>query len=280
MTIEKSLRDLPAMPQIVARVLHEMEQPEVPAAAIEKIIGTDQALTMKVLCVVNSAYYGLSGQVTSLSQAIVILGMHQVRNLVLSVGAISTIRPRTPRHHDLIRQFWTHSFGSATATLTIARDKNLPERDIETVFIGGLVHDVGRLFLYCNFTDIYDDLIAYADERQMAVEDVESTFLGMTHAQVGEEMAKGWKLPLILSTLIGRHEGPLEADDSPLLFCVHLGDRLTKHLYHSPECKVIPAPHPVAWDWLGYTTQQWEELKSGTAETVSGVAEQFQLLAA
>src|SRR4051794_5341481 len=88
-SIERAMTDLPALPNVVSRVLEEAEKPDASAAAIEKMIAADQALTSKVLRVVNSAYYGLSGQVTSLGQAIVILGLPQIRNLVLSVSAMS-----------------------------------------------------------------------------------------------------------------------------------------------------------------------------------------------
>src|SRR4051812_44649147 len=91
LSIEKSLRDLPALPGIVARVLQETEDPDASAHGIEKLLSSDQALASKVLRVVNSAYYGLSGQITSLSQAIMILGIPQVRNLVLSVSAVSVM---------------------------------------------------------------------------------------------------------------------------------------------------------------------------------------------
>src|SRR5436190_6608594 len=115
-SIEKSVQDLPALPSVVTRILRETESPDACAQNIERMISAEQALASKVLRVVNSAYYGLSGQVTSLSQAIVILGLQQVRNLVLSVSAISSIKPRTPRQQETMKMFWQHSFGTAAAT--------------------------------------------------------------------------------------------------------------------------------------------------------------------
>src|ERR1700712_3732037 len=110
--IARALQDLPALPSVVGKVLSETENPNATAASIEKMISSDQVLASKVLRVVNSAYYGLSGQVTSLGQAIVILGMQQIRNLVLSVCALSQVKPTTPRQHEVLKQFWLHSFGT------------------------------------------------------------------------------------------------------------------------------------------------------------------------
>src|SRR5215207_6784467 len=92
-SIEKSVQDLPALPTVVMRILKETESTDTCAQTIERMLGSEQALASKVLRVVNSAYYGLSGQVTSLSQAVMILGMPQVRNLVLSVSAVSVMKP-------------------------------------------------------------------------------------------------------------------------------------------------------------------------------------------
>lgn len=279
-TIEKALKDLPALPAVVTRVLHETEQPNASAAQVEKLICTDQALTMKVLRVVNSAYYGLSGQVTSLSQAVVILGMQQIRNLVLSVGAVSTLQVQSPRQHETLKQFWLHSFGSAAATQIIAKRKGLPTKDAETAFIGGLLHDIGRLFLFCNFTEIYDDLLLYAEQRNIAVEEAEVTFLGLSHSQVGEEMAKAWRLPNVLANLIGMHEGPFTEEDGPMLKAVHLGDYLTKHIYCPPEAMRLAKVDPLAMAWLGASALEFDELRVATEEKIAEAAMLFGLLAA
>jgi len=279
-TIEKALKDLPALPAVVTRVLQETEQPNASAAQVERLICTDQALTMKVLRVVNSAYYGLSGQVTSLSQAVVILGMQQIRNLVLSVGAVSTLQVRTARQHETLKQFWLHSFGSAAATQIIAKKKGLPGRDAETAFIGGLLHDIGRLFLFCNFTEIYDDLLLYAEQRGIPVEEAEVTFLGLSHSQVGEEMAKTWRLPSVLASIIGHHEGPFEEGDEPMELAVHVGDFLTKHIYCPPDAMKLAKVDPVAMAWLGASTLEFDQLRQATEEKLAEASVLFGLLSA
>lgn len=279
-TIEKALKDLPALPAVVTRILQETEQPDASAASVEKLLASDQALTMKVLRVVNSAYYGLSGQVTSLGQAVVILGMQQVRNLVLSVGAISSLPIKTPRQQETLKQFWLHSFGSAAAAQIIAKEKRQSARDIEIAFLGGLLHDIGRLFLFANFTEIYDNLIAYAAQRQITIEDAELAFLGMTHGQVGEEMAKAWKLPPLLCSLIAHHEGPFTEESTPLEFTVHLADYLTKHLYQLGDTGQAIAPDEHALEWLAMSDEQFQELREVTEIKIEEAVQVFGMMAA
>lgn len=271
-TIEKALKDLPALPAAVAKILSEIENPNVSAAQLEKLIATDQGLASRVLRVVNSAYYGLSGQVSSLSQAVVILGIQQVRNLVLSVGAISNIQPRTARQRETMRLFWQHSFGTAAATEIILNFKRIPQKDVETAFVGGLLHDIGRLFLFVNFTEIYDDLIRYSSERQIPVEEAEMAFMGLTHSQVGAEMAVAWKLPITITNLIAHHEGPFTEEDSPLEMAVHLGDWLTKTTYYSEEQIMQYAADPIAFAWLGMSEQELETLKNATMARIEDAA--------
>lgn len=279
-SIEKALQDLPALPNVVARVLRETESPDANAATVERMISADQALASKVLRVVNSAYYGLSGQVTSLSQAIVILGMHQVRNLVLSVSAISMMRPKTPRQHEVLRRFWLHSFGTAAAASLICQKKRIPPKDAEMVFVGGLLHDIGRLFLFSNFTQTYDQVIKFAEEKGLSIEEAEVRLLGMGHGEIGEEMAKFWKLPPALVQLIARHEGPFGPGDDPMILALHCSDMMTKNLYFDQEFAVPTTLDPVAEQWLGFTEDDYAKALRETEAKVEEASNLFGMMAA
>jgi putative nucleotidyltransferase with HDIG domain len=280
LSIEKSLRDLPALPGVVARVVKETESQEVSAHKIEELISSDQALASKVLRVVNSSYYGLSGKITSLSQAIMILGMPQVRNLVLSVSAISMMKPKTPRQSETLKLFWVHAFGTAAATQIIAQHKRMRVHDTEALFMGGLLHDVGKLFLYTMFTQTYDQVLKYAEDKQIPVTEAEGKLLGIDHSQIGAAMAVAWKLPQSLADLIEKHEGPFSPDDDPTIFAVHVGDNITKHLYYTNENIVIAPIDPVVETWLGFSENDYTELKSETDERIEAASALFGLLAA
>jgi HD-like signal output (HDOD) protein len=276
-SIERALKDLPALPSVVAKVLEETERPEACAIDIERLISSDQAMASKVLRVVNSAYYGMSGRVTSLSQAIVILGLQQIRNLVLSVGAISLMQPRTKRQQETLRQFWLHAFGTGAATQIIGKRKMFDSKDVEAMFVGGLLHDIGRLFLFSNFTQTYDEVIRYAEENQIRLEEAEVLLLGMHHGQVGEAMAQQWRLPEALVTMIAHHEGPFSEEATSMQFCVHIGDHITKHLYFDQKQSSLCVLDPLALAWLDFSDEEYESLKEATQEKVEEAAQLFGL---
>jgi putative nucleotidyltransferase with HDIG domain len=279
-SIAQSVHELPALPGVVAKVLQETENPDACAATIERLISSEQALAAKVLRVVNSAYYGLSGQVTSLSQAVVILGMHQIRNLVLSMSAISTMQQRTAKQHETLRLFWLHSFGTAAATQHIAKHKHFNVRDAETVFVGGLLHDIGRLFLFTNFARTYDQVMKYAESRGVTIEEAEERLLGMSHGMVGALMAEHWKLPEVLIELIGGHEGPFGEREDALLYSINVGDWLTKHLYSDEETLRPSEAAPEAIAWLGFGDAELERLRRETEMKIDEAAQLFGLIAA
>lgn len=279
-SIEKSVQDLPALPGVVSRILKETESPDACAITIERMLSSEQALASKVLRVVNSAYYGLSGQVTSLSQAIVILGLQQIRNLVLSVSAFSSIKPRTPRQQETMRIFWLHSFGTAAATQIIAQRKRFPVQDAETAFVGGLLHDIGRLFLFSNFTQTYDQVLRYAEQKKMPIEMAERRLLGLDHGEIGAYMGEHWKLPKTLVKLIGEHECPSAEEADPLLFALNIADWITKDLYFDMDkVEVVPPPDYVM-QWLNFTPEEMETLRDETQQRVEDAQQMFGLLAA
>lgn len=279
-SIEKSVQDLPALPGVVARILKETESPEASAITVERMLSSEQALTSKVLRVVNSAYYGLSGQVTSLSQAVVILGLQQIRNLVLSVSAFSAIKPRTPRQQETMRIFWLHSFGTAAATQLISQRKRFSIQDSETAFVGGLLHDIGRLFLFSNFTQTYDQVLKYAEQKQMQVEKAERRLLGMDHGEVGAQMATHWKLPKPLVKMIGDHETPKEDQLDPLVYALNIADWLTKDLYFEADHIGMVPPPDYVMAWLNFTPEEFDWLRNETQAKIEEAQEMFGLLAA
>jgi HD-like signal output (HDOD) protein len=279
-SIQRSLRELPALPDAVLRVSDETNSAEPSILKIERYLSSDQALTAKVLRVVNSAYYGLSGQVSSIGQAVMILGMQQVRNLVLSVGAISLFEVPGPQRQETLKRFWLHSFSTALATQIVGDKKRFDRVTLESAFIAGLLHDVGRLFLFANFTRAYDQMIARAVHIGAPVEMVEWSLLGIGHADIGLQMAQYWKLPEQICEVIGRHEGPFDGTAKPIELCVHVADCLSKHLYYPGNSKLSFSLHPVAEDWLGCSPEEFEEIKNSLSSQMNDAADWLHQMAA
>jgi putative nucleotidyltransferase with HDIG domain len=278
--LNKALEDLPAMPGIIIRVLEETEKSEPSAATLESIICADQAIASKVLRVVNSAYYGVQGRVSSVGQAVVILGTKQVKNLVLSAAAMSTMPTASPSHTDALRSFWVHSYATAAAAQLVAKIKDLPSVDVETVFVGGLLHDVGRLFLITHFPELYTKALDRAAEVGGGLEEIEQEIFGAGHAEIGAAVAERWSLPGQLIDIVRLHEGPLPDDASVPVIVVHAADEMAKTLFQSDQSILSFDIDPLAQDWLGFSRDEFRAVRDETVEKVEQASGVFGLLSA
>lgn len=252
--IARAIQELPAVPAVVIRVLRETTNENVSAGELEKLLAADQALSAKALRVVNSAYYGMSRQIESLSQAVVILGIQQLRNLVLSLSAMSMIKPQTTAQKEIHRRFWIHSVASANAAQALARAKKLSTADQELAYIAGLLHDVGRLFLFTNFMETYMEIERRSGEGE-PLDRVEKQNLGLTHAQVGQVLAHVWRFPERLGGLMGEHDGPFDGNSQPLAMVLHLAHCSANAILWRTPIETFAQTEPLLW--MGWQPEDW-----------------------
>ncbi len=275
--VEKAMVDLPALPTVVLQVVSATEKDTATTTEIESMLVADAAITTKLLKVVNSAYFGLPRQIVNVNQTIAILGMQQVRNLVMSIGVLNALSSPSPRIVEIQKAFWQHSFASATCAETIAKAKNLPKKDVEMIFIAGLLHDVGRLFLFTLFNLPYQEVLKESVNRSEPVESVEERILGVTHAQLGGILGEKWNFPETLVGLIQSHDKIFEGA-SDAHYCVHIADAIANELAPT-EIVGVPSPvDPRALEWLGFDIEEFDRLKSKTAEQVDLAKEMLGVL--
>ncbi len=244
-SIDASLKQVPALPNAVMKVLDETEKNEPSAARVEAIVTTDQAIVARLLKVVNSAYYGLPGQVVTVGQAITILGLQQVRNLVLGLAAFGAFASNSPKQAEFLRTCWLHGLATAGSAGQLGREAGLGAKAQDLCFVGGLMHDLGKLFLYTQLPQPYAEAMSRAKKSGTTIEEIEGRFFGMTHAEIGRMLVERWNFPEALCALIGSHEGPFDGSENPAVLCVNVGDCFTKDLYGDPEL-FHRVPDPVA----------------------------------
>jgi putative nucleotidyltransferase with HDIG domain len=272
----RKIHDIPPLPAVVGQLLAELQSDETTTAArLESLILKDPALAAKTLRVVNSAYYGLSRKVMSIGQAVVILGTYQLRNLLMSLAAVSLLQARTPRQKSLQKAFWEHSLATALCAEAICRKKGLPQKEIDFAFVGGLLHEVGRLFLFTHLPDTYQKVAEYAAANGHRLSSVESSVLGISHDEVGLELARIWNFPEALEDFIGRHDGPFTDPTTYPLLAVHAAHIKIEPLYR-PNSPDVPLD-PLAQDWIGFEEMDWILLRDETSKRISG---QLEVLAA
>ena len=225
--IAKRLEERPEVrpfPAAVSQLLTACQDPNATAATFEKIIECDAALSVRLLRIVNSSLYGLANKVTSVGHATMILGMRQLKGLALSVGGSRMFaegKTAPKERQDL----WSHSLGCATVARLLAKSGSAVSPD--DAFLGGILHDVGKLLLYDVVPDDYAKMVVAHTGTDLVVE--ERSLFGMSHEEIGLKSAHAWDLPKEIKAAIGFHHRPDEARvHVDYAFVIHLADTLAR----------------------------------------------------
>lgn len=224
--ILRKTSDLPTLPRAALNVIHETESPTASAASVAQHIGMDQALTARVLRLANSAYFGLSRQVADIQEAVVILGMRNVRNLAIVASTFPWMSKPLKGYRLGPRQMWTHSFCVAVAAKELAIKTRKADPDL--AFTAGLLHNIGKVALSVWLENKIDAMVNVAIRENLTFDQMERKILGFSHAEVGAFLADQWSLPKILIDAIEYHHSPNEIPEpNPLVDYVHIGDYVT-----------------------------------------------------
>ncbi|HMS56602.1 MAG TPA: HDOD domain-containing protein [Fimbriimonadaceae bacterium] len=272
--IARSIRDLPAMPEIVNEVLAETRRETCTADRIAMLVGADQAISAKVLKVVNSAYYGFSGQISSITQAVLILGVVQVRNLVLSIAASGMFNARTPTQKAAHVEFWSQSLGAGIAAQSLARMRRETDAFSELCFAGGLLHDIGDIFLQQHFPDAHRECVNWCQSKQKPRIEGDMKFFGADHTAVGAVLARVWQLPPEVEEAILKHEGPTESSSPQTVHYVHYADWLAKKVLE----KSAPDPCGATLEALQLNPEETNNLFEGTKVEIANAKSLFGIL--
>ncbi len=272
------MRDLPPLPSAVAKVLQLTGSDSSRSTELEKYIVTDQAISTKVLRVVNSPYFGLSGQVSSISQAVIILGFDQIRNLVLSLNTAKLFESKSPEVKRMHVALWQHAFAMATAAQTIGRRKRMDHKELDFLFSGGMMSNTGGLFLAAQFAKPYAQIFARYESTGQPLAMQEQAAFGTDHAEIGQQLCVAWKFPEQLTFLIGRHEGPFAGDPIPTLYAVHAADRIASAMgRNQPLEEPIEHIDPLVREWLRMTEDEIRKVREETKQKLESAADMLGL---
>ena len=222
-TLVGGLDHLPSAPHTYFELTRAAQRPDAGVADFAAIVEQDPAMSVKVLQLVNSAYFGLAQRVTSVRQAVMRLGVELLKSLALSVHAFSalSVPPVKGFSIDSLQQ---HSLLAARMGQVIAGDK---ARGAE-VFAAAVVHDVGKLVLAMCLPEDFGLVLAEQERTQRPFYEIERELLGMTHAEVGAYLLGYWGLPLQIVETVAFHHmpGDVPADARETMAAVHVADAL------------------------------------------------------
>lgn len=200
-----------SLPEVYQQISIKIEQPHTTHHELAELVKLDPGVSSKLLGIVNSAFYGFSGQISSISHAISLVGLNDFKNLVLSsslVQLFDELKETTFSLHD----FWNHSLLTAILAKKIG-PQWLSKREQEPLFIAGLLHDVGKLVMLQTQATHIDNLATVWAENNLAAE---QEIVGFNHAMAGAGLIRAWELPELLALSAEQHH-QLDADKQPAI---------------------------------------------------------------
>lgn len=206
--IEEHIASMPSLSVTATRVLEICNNPRASATELNRVIELDPILMGQVLRVVNSAFYGRGTTVTTLPRAIIMLGVNTVKNLVLSLAILKVLRTEGSYKTFTMEQFWLHSLCTGVAARLLAAARGLPGEVCWDCFVGGLLHDLGKIPLNDLFAGEYARILADAAGSGEPLYTAELAAFGLDHMQVGGMIARKWGLGDMLADCLAHHHFP------------------------------------------------------------------------
>jgi putative nucleotidyltransferase with HDIG domain len=203
--ILRKIHNLPSLPTVVMELLASMGQEDVDIDVLANKIAQDQALTAKTLRLANSSFYGMAKQVTTIHEAITILGFRTVRSLATTAALIGSFSGKGAASFN-VTPFWRHAIAAAVCARELATHLNV---NPEYAYTAGLLHDIGRLVLVTQFQSNYESTMAYRTQHDCNLLEAEQAVLGLDHTLVGHVLTKHWKFPEEMQHALAHHHDTL-----------------------------------------------------------------------
>lgn len=219
-------QEFATLPTVASKLLKILENEDVDIRDISHIIETDPSLTLKLLKVANSPLYATKVEIKSIQQAIIILGLNRLTNIVLGISIFSKFLLTSQKNAaDIMEKFWWHSSCTGTVAKTISNKIGKSFKEFE--FIGGLLHDIGKLAMLQHSVDNFYRMIEIVESRGCSDVEAEKEIFDINHLEIGESIAKLWKLPVELSIIISHHNYPATLEkNNELVAIVRMADLL------------------------------------------------------
>jgi HD-like signal output (HDOD) protein len=201
------LKAVPSVPSLYSQILKEMDSEEPSMARLGQIVSQDPGMTAKILQVVNSAFFGLRGQIASAVHAVDILGLETVRSIILCVDAFSRLEGSLLTGPD-IAWLHTHSLATAGFARRIAQLEGAESQVVDDAFTTGILHDIGKHILASTSGEAWKSALDLARSKKVTLYEAERETLGCTHAEVGAYLLGMWGLPGSIVEGVARHCNP------------------------------------------------------------------------
>ena len=246
--------DLPTLPRTVLKITELINNPNSSAKDLAGIITDDQVLTARLLKLVNSSFYGFPQRISTVTNAIVLLGFDAIRSLLLTTSVFDLFAGGNKKLKQDQEKFWDHSLGCAVGAKVVGN--YLRHDKIEELFVSGLLHDIGKIVEMQYLPEKFAKVAATIKKDNILMITAEEEVLGYNHTEIGKLLAEKWNLPVKLEQVIAHHHEPAAAGSFVLeASIVHLADILCRALNmgHGGDNKIPPLDKS-AWKFLKIRT--------------------------
>lgn len=249
----ENTHNLPTIPATLKNIINFLENPSTSINKISDFISKDPVLTMKVLKMINSPVYGFPGRISSVNQAVLLLGLNVIKGMLLGVSVFELMQ-------KAMVGLWEHSLGCAALSNLMAKKRGL--KSPEDITIAGLLHDIGKVLLAVNIPEVYEKLIGATEKHGLTILEEENAVLATNHAEVGSWIAKKWNFPKHLVDIIQLHHEPHKARTAKIeCSIVHISDILVRARgFGFAGDYSIPEASEEAWEILGFSDDDIKDL--------------------
>ena len=229
--LNKKLSDavgkMPAFPKSVQRILELSRDINCSPKELVSVIEKDPVMTMKLLHIINSAYYSFPKQITSVNQSMVYIGLNTIKNMALSFAVIGVLPQHNAAGFDMQR-YLMHSLVTASLARILCQKFSKDGTDPGDCNLAGLLHDFGKVVFAQFMPEEFKQALSYSAENKVPLYVAEQKIIGVDHSVVGAMLVEGWQFPKNLSDTI-RHHHNAEFSNSSLHNCLYVANHLSKH---------------------------------------------------
>ncbi len=251
---------MPSLPDLVMKILRLLNDGSADLSEFENLLRNDTTLVARMLRVVNSPFYGMARQITSIKEAVLVLGFRSLRGLVLAASTAPYLEQNFACYGFPGKGLWTHSLSVASGARTLAKYLGKGPETREESFVAGLLHDIGKILLSPYLSRLGKDVFG----QGVPLIEAEKAILGIDHQEAGEKLAQKWNLtPLVMEVVAGHHSFPKPGPNQETVSTVRLANLFAHQLGLGKKAK------DQAWeeeeeyqgdlDLLGMDEVAWED---------------------
>lgn len=272
--IERLPRSMGSYGPVLEEIETALQSPQCSLASVAVAIEQDPDLTARLLRLANSSFYGFSSRLSTVTEALSLIGIQQVQDLIVASSVIDRFAGVSPEFVDM-ESFWRHSLACGIGARVLAIEQRL--RKADKYFVAGLLHDVGRLVLFSQAPQAAQDVFRLCQREQIPLREAEKRALGFDHGQIGAALLHHWQYPGYQIEAVAYHHHPDRCQAAPTeAAVVHLSDHLVNamQLGSSGE-RHAPSLHMSAWETLGLSVEVLPSIITAIDNQIEAVQEVF-----